>query len=68
MVAPVVVAAGMNLLGGLLGGRSAQKAAQAKSESDLQVAKIAAESAKFKPFSLTTGFGKSFFDEDKQTA
>lgn len=68
MVAPVVVAAGMNLLGGLLGGRSAQKAAQASAQAQIESAKIAADAAKFRPYSISSGFGKSFFDEDKQTA
>lgn len=31
-------------------------------------AKKAAEAAKFKPYSLTTGYGKSFFDTEKGTA
>jgi hypothetical protein len=43
---------------------AADKAGQA----NIEAAKIAAESAKFKPYSLTTGFGKSFFDTEKGTA
>jgi hypothetical protein len=31
-------------------------------------ARQAADAAKFKPYSLTTGYGKSFFDTEKQTA
>ena len=43
-------------------------AAEAAGQSNVEAAKIAAEAAKFKPYSLTTGFGKSFFDTEKGTA
>lgn len=52
----------------LFGANKAAKAAEASAQSNIEAAKIAAESAKFKPFAVTTGYGKSFFDEDKQTA
>jgi hypothetical protein len=55
---------GTSLLGGMMASDSASKAAAAQTES----ARIAAEAAKFKPYSLTTGFGKSFFDTEKGTA
>ena len=43
-------------------------AAEAAGQANVEAAKIAAEAAKFKPYSLTTGFGKSFFDTEKGTA
>ena len=43
-------------------------AAQAASQAQLEAAKVAAESARFKPYGVTTGFGTSFFDENKQLA
>jgi hypothetical protein len=43
-------------------------AAEAAGQANIEAARIAAESAKFKPYSLTTGFGKSFFDTQKGTA
>lgn len=43
-------------------------AAKEAGQANIEAAKIAAESAKFKPYSLTTGFGKSFFDTQQGTA
>jgi hypothetical protein len=43
-------------------------AAREAGQANIEAAKIAAESAKFKPYSLTTGFGKGFFDTEKGTA
>jgi hypothetical protein len=43
-------------------------AAKEAGQANIEAARIAAESAKFKPYSLTTGFGKSFFDTEKGTA
>ena len=43
-------------------------AAEEAGKANIEAAKIAAESAKFKPYSLTTGFGRSFFDTEKGTA
>jgi hypothetical protein len=43
-------------------------AAEAAGQANVEAAKIAAEAAKFKPYSLTTGFGKGFFDTEKGTA
>lgn len=64
---PITAAAivgGSSLLGGMMASNSANKAANAQ----LEAARIAAESAKFKPYSITSGFGKSFFDTENQTA
>jgi hypothetical protein len=56
--------AGSNILGGMMASDAASESAAAQ----IEASKIAAESAKFKPYSLTTGFGKSFFDTEKGTA
>ena len=52
----------------LLGANQAQDAARESAQSNIEAAKIAAESAKFKPYSISTGFGTSYFDENKQEA
>jgi hypothetical protein len=43
-------------------------AAREAGQSNIEAARLAAESAKFKPYSLTTGFGRGFFDTEKGTA
>ena len=53
---------------GLLAGSQAQSAARESAQAQIEAAKIAAEAAKFKPYSISTGFGTSFFDENKQEA
>lgn len=55
---------GSSLLSGMMGQQSASRAADAQ----LQSAQMAADAAKFRPYSITSGFGKSYFDTDKQTA
>ena len=52
----------------LLGANQAQSAARESAQSNIEAAKIAAESAKYKPYSISTGFGSSYFDENKQEA
>ena len=52
----------------LLGGRAANKAAGTAADAQIQAAEIAAEAAKFKPYSITSGFGKSAFDTENNTA
>ena len=52
----------------LLGANQAQSAARDSAQANIEAAKIAAESAKFKPYSISTGFGTSYFDENKQQA
>jgi len=68
MVAPAIVggliAGGGALLGGLMGSSAAKKAADA----NVRAARIAADAAKFRPYSITSGYGRSFFDEKNQTA
>jgi len=34
----------------------------------LEAARLAADAAKFRPYSITSGFGQSFFDTEKNTA
>ena len=53
---------------GLLGQRSAEKAAKQAAQAQLATAQQAAETAQFKPYSVTTGFGTGYFDTDKQVA
>ena len=52
----------------LFGANQAQSAARESAQSNIQAAQVAAEAAKFKPYSITTGFGTSYFDEPKQQA
>ena len=44
------------------------KAAQQAGEANIEAAKIAAEASKFKPYSITSGYGRSFFNPETQTA
>ena len=52
----------------LFGASQARGAARESAQSNLEAAQIAAEASKFKPYSISTGFGTSFFDENKQEA
>jgi hypothetical protein len=61
------IAAGASLLGGLLGGRSSRKAAQARAASEREAARLAAEEARFRPVGVTTRFGSSNFQFDPTT-
>lgn len=61
---PAAIMGGASLLSGLMGASSARKAADAQLES----ARIAADAAQFRPYGVTTGFGKSFFDTSTQQA
>lgn len=67
MVAPALIGAGMQVLGGLLGGRSARKAAQAQAEALRQAGQQAFESSRFRPVGITTRFGSSQFQVDPTT-
>jgi hypothetical protein len=58
---PALIAAGGSLLGGLLGGSSARRAAEAQSRAQIEAARIAAEEARFRPVGITTRFGSSQF-------
>jgi hypothetical protein len=70
-----LVIGGSNIVGGYMAGEAGKDAAasslQAGREANaanLETARIAAEAAKFKPYSVTSGFGKGFFDTEKSTA
>lgn len=51
----------MALAGGLLGGQSAQRAAEISAQAQLESGRLAAEAAKFRPVGITTRFGTSQF-------
>ena len=55
------VAAGANLLGGYLQGRSAVSAAEKSAAAQERAAQLAAEEARFRPVGVTTRFGTSQF-------
>lgn len=59
-----VIGTGVGLLGGLTAGSGAKDAAAAQTEA----ARLAADAAAFKPYSVTTGLGTSYFDPEAQTA
>jgi hypothetical protein len=70
-----LVIAGSNIIGGMMGADAAGNAADSSraagreaNAANLEAARIAAETAKFKPYSVTSGFGKGFFDTEKNTA
>lgn len=52
----------------LIGGRQASKSAGRAADAQIQAAEIAADAAKFRPYSITSGFGKSAFDTENNTA
>ena len=52
----------------LLAGNQASKSASRAADAQVQAAEIAAEAAKFKPYAITSGFGKSAFDTENNTA
>jgi hypothetical protein len=48
-------------------GKSQQEAANIAANAQIETGKIAAEAARFRPYSITTGFGSSSFDTAKDT-
>lgn len=56
------LAGGGAVLGGLFGGSSARRAAQASADAQIKSAQIAAEEARFRPVGITTRFGQSAFE------
>jgi hypothetical protein len=58
----------ISLGGTLLGYKAAQDAAKQQASTLTNLGTTAAQAAQFKPYSVTTGYGSSFFDRDKQTA
>lgn len=62
---PIALAtAGIGLLGGVLQGRSAQKAARTQADAQTRAAQTAADEARFRPVGITTRFGQSNFQFD----
>lgn len=59
-----LIGGGASLLGGFLGGRSQEKAAQTSANAQISAARIAADAARFKPVGTTTRFGTSRFQFD----
>ena len=66
--AAIGIPAGASVLGSVLGANAAKSAASTSAAAQLESARIAAEAAKFKPYSITSGFGKSAFDTANNTA
>ena len=48
-------------------GESQERAAQIAANAQIEAGRIAAEAARFRPYSITTGFGSSSFDTNKDT-
>ena len=61
---PAVISAGINLVGGLLGGETAADAARYSADAQTRAAERAAEEARFRPVGVTTRFGSSEFGFD----
>jgi len=61
---PAVISAGINLVGGLLGGESSADAARYSADAQTRAAERAAEEARFTPVDITTKFGFSKFERD----
>ena len=64
MGAAAAIGIGSQVVGSMMGNSAAKKTAAAQREA----AERAAGMAEFKPYSITSGFGTSTFDKDKQTA
>lgn len=62
---PALIGAGASLLGGILAGNSAENAANTQAAAQLEAARIAAAEARFRPVGITTRFGQSQFQTDK---
>ena len=60
-IAAAAIIGGAGLLGSSMAGRSAEKAANASAQAQLQAAKIAAEEQRFRPVGMSTRFGTSQF-------
>jgi hypothetical protein len=63
---PAFIAAGGAVLGGLLGGSSARKAAQTSANAQIKAAQIAADAQRFRPVGVTSRFGSADFQTDAQ--
>ena len=70
-----LIGGGLGLLGSSMSSNAARDASNAQLQAgreanaaNLEAARVAAEAAKFKPYSVTSGFGRGFFDTEKGTA
>ena len=61
---PAVISAGLNLVGGLLGGETASDAARYTADIQTRAGERAADEARFRPVGVTTRFGSSRFGFD----
>jgi len=66
-ISAAVIGGGASLLGGLLGGNSAKKAAKIEADARLKAAQLSAEESRFRPVGVTTRFGSSNFQFDPTT-
>ena len=57
-----LISGGLGLLGSVIGGRSAERAAQAQAQAQIEAARLSAEEARFRPVGITTRFGRSMFE------
>jgi len=64
--AGMAILGGASVLGGYLGGQSAQQAAGTSSRAQIRAAQIAADAARFRPVGITTRYGTSNFQTDAQ--
>jgi hypothetical protein len=62
-----LIGGGLGLLGSVIGGNSAKKAAQTSANAQTEAARIAAEAQKFRPVGITSRFGTSQFTTDPTT-
>jgi hypothetical protein len=58
------IVAGASLLGGLMQGKSGERAARTQANAEMEAARLAAEEARFRPVGVTTRFGSSQFQYD----
>ena len=56
-----LIGGGLGLLGGIVGGNSAEDAARTQAAGQTEAARLAAEEARFRPVGITTRFGQSQF-------
>ena len=66
-ISAALIGGGASLLGGLLGGNSAKKAAKIEADARLKAAQLSAEESRFRPVGVTTRFGTSDFQFDPTT-
>jgi hypothetical protein len=62
-----LIGGGLGLLGSVIGGNSAKKAAQTSANAQTEAARMAAEAQKFRPVGITSRFGTSQFTTDPTT-